>query len=730
MALDPNAPPWVVPEWDDYISAMPAPAPVQLTPQPDTQQVGFGAPTVAQEVAQPLVPPSPWEQPAEPTIEMPDDFVGKPPQADAISGGMTPEQQWAAGEAERKQALLEQGIAGLPPALQEQARLAIPTMVAGQTEGTPDQLDPEYMDGGELPQYMSTRPAEEQALFLADKQRERQDFAAQRTREEIDRNQRAVEDNMRARQESIRAARERAVQIDAEARKLADQTPLEQMTGGQQIASVVAAVIGGIASIHGGGTNNALKAVDKIANDAAQRQALKLQVNARERAGIGEEMASADDQYRIAETVRLATYDAAIKKMETDIQQFDPRGSQAATLLPQLNAIKAARQQQAAQGEAEDQKRTQQDFENDLKLREVKVKEGQLNLQRQKQMAAAAGAGKAKEVSFEDVPRTLEDLRSKGVAIPDKVKLAPGELISIRQAKTLSETGASTEKWNKEARENSPEERTRASVIAAPPRVVVDEAGSVTVKRDTGNLKQADGVTDWIPNTPDEAKAFRKQKAAADGLVQILDEIRIIRDRVGGETSWGNSNEYQKIQVLKNRAIKLAKAGTEGMSSDEDMNKLVAALGAKDPASFRAQAAGLLAGRQGIIDELNTAARNLGYTGNDITYADPLAMRKAAKTASQEEIENILSITDEGLHGNDLAAAKTGEFGPRTTVGAKAAIDRLREVVYNEDAPAKARAIAREGLERLATQSQSEDIRDYALRNATEPAKPSPEDVE
>lgn len=221
-------------------------------------------------------------------------------------------------------------------------------------------------------------------------------------------------------------------------------------------------------------------------------------------------------------------------------------------------------------------------------------------------------------------------------------------------------------------------ERVLQQGVAAPPRAVRAPDGSLVLDRNTGALKNADG-TPWIIPTVDEAKEFRKKKAAADSIVSILDEIRAIRDRVGGETSWGNSDDYQRLKVLKENLVLLKKAGTQGMSSDADMARIEAALGADSPASFRAQAAKLEKGRDQVIKQLDADARNLGYTGDPITYPDPLA-HKATASAGDEIWGNVLIGQGTGYEGGkQLRDRILSDLVSRATGGDAEALRKLEE---------------------------------------------------
>jgi hypothetical protein len=254
--------------------------------------------------------------------------------------------------------------------------------------------------------------------------------------------------------------------------------------------------------------------------------------------------------------------------------------------------------------------------------------------------------------------------------------------------------------------------------VAAPPQAVQDpDTGEVTINRDSGLLKNANDQP-WIIPTVDEAKDFRKKKAASDSLVNILDEIRSIRDKVGGESEWGNSPEYQRLQVLKQNLVLLKKQGTQGMSSDADMARIEKALGAANPASFRSQAASLDEGREQVVKQLNTEARALGYTGKDIAYADPLSM-KASLTPQQGAATQALTAPSPaqalgrglglGARGGEIAADLFSELSP----------EALRAKAAGQSAPAQVPQHIRQTIDTLAATLNAPGATPYAREQAS-----------
>lgn len=97
-----------------------------------------------------------------------------------------------------------------------------------------------------------------------------------------------------------------------------------------KIASVIAAVVGGLAT-RPGGPNMGLDFVtkhidDDIADQKADIESERGGLQARQGA-VAQEFARTGDLTRAAETVRLATYQATINKLQTEQQNFDPKGT-------------------------------------------------------------------------------------------------------------------------------------------------------------------------------------------------------------------------------------------------------------------------------------------------------------------------------------------------------------------------------------------------------------------
>jgi hypothetical protein len=118
---------------------------------------------------------------------------------------------------------------------------------------------------------------------------------------------------------------------------------------GNFIASVLLGAAGGFASSATGGRNLALEAMQKQ-NDQriqAQKDAIANQwqgVNVK-RNVIQEQLARSGDLYKAQEIYRVSQYDRATAALQTQMQDYDPRGTTAIRIAGSIQQIGAARQQ-------------------------------------------------------------------------------------------------------------------------------------------------------------------------------------------------------------------------------------------------------------------------------------------------------------------------------------------------------------------------------------------------
>lgn len=196
-------------------------------------------------------------------------------------------------------------------------------------------------------------------------------------------------------------------------------------------------------------------------------------------------------------------------------------------------------------------------------------------------------------------------------------------------------------------------EELRKFGVGAPTTVLKNPDGSTKVDANgnalttSGMLVQKDG-SPFMARTEAQAEKVGNKIAVAQEITDIIDEVQEIREKttdgigsgIVGLSAWNNSPEYQQLKLLQDRLVVLAKQGTEGMSSDADMERLASTLGASDLTSFRDRAAGLGAARQRTEHFLNTDLRNTyAYNGSPIKFEN---VRKNSETASDAAYKDVV----------------------------------------------------------------------------------------
>lgn len=570
------------PEWEQYINGFGSPfQPIDLSVPPTLDQQQFALPgEIAKhgDVNAPLPPPPPPQTIAAPGVPVADEV----PQGAVEAPPLTPEEE-AQIQIEPQQPELQ-----TPPMLnvdavsggytpEQKLRILGETDARNVTSAEPPPPPDDYLSEEELAQKYSALPVEQREAFRRKVEGPKQEMLAAGKLEADTQRLRDAEDSARIYQDSVRDAQERAKQLDAEARQIADENPLDSISGGRKIMGVLASIVGGF-MVNKTGRNMGLEAVDQIANEAAQLHAQKLQLNARQQAGIGDQIARAGDVSKASEAVRLAVYDGAIKQLETKVQDFDPRGTNAVRMMDDIVALKQRRADALAQYLQGEQKRLEEERKYELDAMKAQGQYAKdmadaqkTGLESQKLAGQLGGGGAVKPQKFEDVPRSLAELRALGVAIPDGVAEPQGG-ISLTQAKKLADSGKSAEEWAKASRENSPEDRARQLSVGE----IVDDQGDPVQFRSTEFAGKLAGT-----------------KASVDTVAQYADEMIDLYDKHGFESDFLKSDAWRQAQGAFAAALLEAKNGDQlgalsGSDIDLEAKKITGGVdvtGLRDPTS-------------------------------------------------------------------------------------------------------------------------------------------------
>ncbi len=490
-------------------------------------------------------------------------------------------------------------------------------------------LTPEAVEVAEqqrLNKLATTDPAafaEETLRHEADKQKA---IAARRS-ELLARDYETQMANLKAKQDANEATEKKLLQVQADSDRIAAMKidPTGGVTGFKRIAGIIGAVLGGILQGRTGSARNmGLDALNEAINKGIELQRADI-INKRESLGhknsaLKEEVARHGDMFQAAETVRLASLKYADDMLATEQMNYDPQGTTAL----RIAATRASIAGQQAKHMAEFR---QKDFANGLQLQ---------NAARQQQQAddAARNARTEQWLRAKEIAERRADRRQAAADAADARALARQDRLDLRQDRIDEREAVRAAKREEDVREFSLGILPHVEMDAAG-NAVLDAAGKPVIK--TGQLTNADGKV-WLASSPEAHRLLTKKTLAASQVSDIINEVLEIRGRVGGESGVFNSDDSQRLKVLKARLNIIAKSGTEGMSSDADMEKISASLGADDIASFRARSAGLREGRDRTNAELNQAYRLANYTGPTIQFANPYGSVTKANTDEEKTI--------------------------------------------------------------------------------------------
>ena len=657
----------------DAAAQVPDPNEIQMPADDARPQIGFPRdPSVA-----PILPEqADTSSPPIPAYTSFPDAPPGPPEVDAISGG-----DWRAN---------------------------VPTAPGGNEYQSPEAHGVPLTDEQRARMFAASSPEEQARMLLADQQRRDAEENKRRAQAALQDEQTALENQhtFKVAQEQARAA---TAKIDAEAKALAE----EKIDTGQnrgilsRIRGILLGVVGGLVQSRQGGPNQGLAILDKEMEqhiaEQKERMANKRAELARRGASVQEQLRMAEADHEAAERWRLATYTRVQNQIATDMQQYDPQGKTALQLGGMYSAIGAQRQK-ALEAYQDKNFRDYVNAMEEARKQQKALDEHNKALLEQRKLAgglgsgAGAGAGKLTPEQYAQ----LHPLIPRDQLPPDSAPRSDKEYNAYFEA---NRKGAEAAKATGEV---SGGERARKFGVAG--------------------LVNKDGQP-WLARNEGDATDLANKHHIAKELVSILDELADIRDHVGGESKVFNSDEYQRIQVLKPRALALVKSGTQGMSSDEDMKRLEEMVGTADADSFRSQAAKLAESRRRTLSALNSEFGSKGYTGPQISFANPYAGGDRKETPGEKEFKTVLGWqTSQYNYGKDADIIK-GHGSPHPDWDARGYSDKQK--AYADAAAAdladKTKAdAARAKLTEIAKHADSPGYRQYAQSLLT-PATTEPD---
>lgn len=278
-----------------------------------------------------------------------------------------------------------------------------------------------------------------------------------------------------------------------------------------------------------------------------------------------------------------------------------------------------------------------------------------------------------------------------------------------------------------------------------------------TVKPTFGYAKQQDGTPYIMPK--EEAKEIRSRYAGTTQAIDAIDQLRQLRSENGGNfTSW-SPDARAKAQEMERVLIGMHEAsGITGFRGNiMDVMKEQVTGGADPTSVLQSVMPELDRARDNMIKDLNSHLHTKGnYTGNDISFPDPLKL-KTQTSADDQSLKDALVDPRQNSSASDIANSlgvdpktvnpfisnanyngavrdawtKAGGMVP----GQRGTIDTLGRAIADPNTPPDTLEKASSQLRTIATESQLPAVREYAQSVAsaaavTRRAPSSREDLE
>lgn len=529
-----------------------------------------------------------------------------------------------------------------------------------------------------------------------------------RDRADLEQRQREVE-NHAAIQRSIGEARAATEKLNADAAKLAEQELDTSWKAGpgKRIAGIILGIVGGLVQSRQGGANQGLAIID--ADLANQIEARKLKMaNQRaelQRRGASIQQLLAFDMQQHEETVRygIATYERAKSDIASQMQQYDPRGKTALQLGQTYAAIDQARAKALQEYEANYQKQWVKMYELDQEDRKIRVSEGELAL-KQAKAAGAGGAAKPKEDDVVYTPEQWAAMGVQGVAQP----------MSLKQLKKIQ-----------------PLVKGGQDIVAGQSQGLSKEE----LERSVPGLKQPDGKPFVAVGTPEAIEKLRKQKAATESAIDLMDQALITR--TGWSSDIGNSQERAQLRAIWGQAVMEVKDLFDlGAITKSDEGLIEGVLGTDDPSSWKDPTDSIKKARELLINRLNKNLKGHGYNGPRFDVR-PLPPEGAKKKPGDDTMAELLRderglpaeriAAEVGATKEDLVGNQAGLWRKYMEAGGilpshRKQIDAIAADIRSPDEAKRNLAVSR--LSDIANKAQSTGVKKYAQQALTQVATP------
>lgn len=535
----------------------------------------------------------------------------------------------------------------------------------------------------------------------------RQRLGLDRRSEMIDRDTKLAVENQRIFRESQAATMKELASLKEEsARVAAEKTGWASKSGVQKVAGVIAGILGGLLQGKTGSQRNAgLDMINGVIDRELAEHRQKLSDLSARRKDAIDQLGMNANAFRQEELLRQAMYEQSARQVESDMANYDPRGTKFVQLAKFAQQL---RTQAAASG----QKWSEEDFKRRMEVAKLGLETDKFRLDVRKQDVAErkAALGAAGAAATDKLIQPADAKRIFGIDIERPMKQGEinARLEGLGKAQGLVRD-ANTTGLSKEQLERSV------------PGIEMESLGP-------------DGkpVTQpyYAVGAPEEAKKLRNTVTSTKQLVRLLDEV--LRIRTGWSSDTVQSDEWKKLQANWASAIGKAKGEGQlalGVLTGPDLDVVGRFLGANDPTQFRDIEAGVLKARENLINDTNDAAEGLAPPGARVKRfniqrilpeppklnADDKAF-EAAKAKQTPSPEAIKAYERARISGQSTVQAAEASFD-----GMKAEtrnyVEALGANAIGSDAKAREKALAR--LTELANGAQSPKVKELAQAKLT-----------
>lgn len=462
-----------------------------------------------------------------------------------------------------------------------------------------------------------------------------------------------LENAIKAREQARAKAAASRAQLEQEAQAMAESSPFEAHWASRstlgKLGGIINGIVGGLMMPSTGGRNSGIDFMLKLADDDAQQ---KWKSIAARRELAGDAMASAEDDFRMQETIRAANRRSIMGALEAQLANLDPKGSAALRIGESLAALDAADRRAKDEMQAADEKRA----ESMIKLEQEQQK---IDLDRAKAEDASklawakfrrAGTGSAKPVGlFDDKMKLPREAWGQIVPGLDITRLPAGVPLSHSDVSKVlglqGELGRQAADANRGARVGQEIDLTK------------------------GKLRVID------PRDPSKTLGEAKDEKAAETVAEVLgpsvqatetiDRLIRIAESSGGNSDILKNPDWQMITGDKAYLDNLIRVSERMGALDAGSQDLIGKMrGGVDPNSFvRNAAPGLKRLRDNIERKAKLTMNAAGIDGNGYKFPSLSAPEAAPKNETASRLMARPKRVAAQLYAN-AGALSRGEVDP------------------------------------------------------------------